>query len=180
MFEAKPGRVPVSQYLFEQGTDPTQEANYEANRDFSGGPKDFIIQPPITQNWEISQLNWEIVDVGTFTPDKYGALTALDPGIIFCIRDDEKVIKIFSGIFKIKDNASLQTLSGARQVITTAAGQNFASTVFDFGGMGEPLTLVGKKGGRLAITLNDNFTALEKHRFYASGYESRGVGHRYF
>lgn len=137
-----------------------------ANGNYSGAEEIFYIQPPSGQKYKIGSLVISIVDNGAYGYDNYGAMNALTNGIIFRVRNGAGTVllDITDGI-PIKKNAGFTRITSE---FYTPKDHIFIRINF-VDSFGSSITLDGDNGEKLEAVLNDNFTGVIEHYFYAAG-----------
>jgi hypothetical protein len=156
-------------YLDSNG-DGTGDKNVVGN--YSTDASSFYIQPPPNTEYHIERLIVAIRDGAGFRAERYAGLgAALTNGIDIQKRDTGgRILYSFLDGVPIRTNGDWGRLCYDVDLKTWGAGDDFLLVRFTIGKSGGHLHLDGSKNENLAITLNDDFTALNDHFFLVQGY----------
>jgi hypothetical protein len=157
-------QYPISQYMDTTG-DGT--GTYEANGDYSGAAEEFlyVAARPV----EIHRMVVTIEDTVGMQAEEYGNLgAALTNGVVVEIRDEnDNVLVVLTGQDPVHTNAEWGSHCYDVDLKTWGSGDELLLVRWTFEKKGEPVQL--DTGQKLVVRLNDNFTGLLQHRFFAQG-----------
>lgn len=138
--------------------------------DYSSLAKDFFITPPSKTAYLIHSLTVTLEASNALTPSGYGATAALTNGVnLILARPAEQ--SFLDGIL-IKNHYQWLGVSAHQHADSSSIGGSssphffIARLKFD-----EPILLSGKYAQQLIVRLNDDFSGLDSHRFFAEGCE---------
>ena len=159
----------IHQFLDVNG-DESGATNFNGN--YSVTPITAYIQPPAGEVYVITHLLIAVTD-NLINVDGYGNLSALSNGYdIQVVDSSDTLIVQLSGSLKINTHLDLATRYYHTRYISTGTGSNSMLHNVNFEEDGQPVIL--KDQQKLRIVLNDDFTGLVDHSFYANGYKGYG------
>jgi hypothetical protein len=132
-------------------------------QDFSGGAQDFFIKNHAgIEDLSLFHATVTILFPGKIEFDKYGNLDALTNGIKVSITDqDDDEIESLAGGGVIKDITDWFLHAPQETVLDSIANKTLIVLRWDFREHGSPIRL--REGWSLRLTLNDNFSGLDRH-----------------
>lgn len=159
----------IHQFLDVNG-DETGATNFNGN--YSVTPITAFIQPPAGEVYVITHLLIAVTD-NLVDVDGYGNIGPLSNGYdIQVVSSADDVIVNLNGALKINSHLDLSTRYYHTRYISTGTGSNSMVHNINFEEDGQPVIL--KNQQKLRIVLNDDFTGLVDHSFYANGYKGYG------
>jgi hypothetical protein len=155
------------QYLDKNGD---ESGDIEAIGNYSSTADDFFIQPPNGKVYQIHRLIVSIQSSSVIAALKYGSLAALANGIkIYTTKGPDAVEKLIN-------KAPIKTHDDWGGICHDSIALNYGSVAgksvsvrWSFFKSGTSIWLNGDLNHKLILRLNDNFTGLSAHRFYAQG-----------
>lgn len=142
-----------------------------ANGDYSSAEEIFYIQPPANQRYELHRIIITLEDTSGFSAQEYGNLgAALTNGIEIKSRNNDVVTCDITAGIPIKTNAQWAALAFDVDLKSWGAGNELLTARLTFEKAGEPIVICGNIGGRLEVSLNDDFSGLITQYFMVQGY----------
>ncbi len=166
------GQTPITRWL---DTDGDGTGTKVATGDYSSSAQIFYIAPPANQTYRLITMTVFICDDGAYQGAKYGAANALTNGIVSRVRNSggDVLANLTDGL-PVKSNSEWSALYGNVQRFNWSQEENGGGDAlairFNFRECGIPIELSGNNGEKLEMVLNDDFSALDDHRFYVVGY----------
>lgn len=168
MYEVQDKDAPLFRLMDTNG-DGTGTKN--ANGNYST-PDIFYIEPSSDRLFLINRMIVCIEDAAGMRAERYGSLSdALTNGIIVRVSDNSGVKQDLTDGIPVKTNAGWGTLCFDVDVKTWGAGDELLLVRWTFQRSGVPIPLNGAKGEKLEIYLQDDFTGIVNHYFFAQGRE---------
>lgn len=132
-------------------------------------PVVFKIQPAVGEAFNLYRLMMHITGSSPISSDEYGSITSLDNGTTIAIHstsDDSVIVDITDGM-PIKANSEWSRYCYDIGPDAFSAGSDYARARWSFDRAGGPITLTEDE--YLAITINDDLTAVGTHHFQVQG-----------
>jgi hypothetical protein len=134
------------------------------------GATDYVIEPPEDEVWDVHRLLVMIEDAGAFDAAKYGNAIDLTNGITLQIENAAGVInQIIPTYHPVKANADWGEWCYDVDVKSWGTGNEVMLVRWTFAKGGTTIKLSGKRGEKLVVTLNDDFTGLVEHHMTVQG-----------
>lgn len=163
-----PDILPQEQIYQLLSTNGDGTGDVQAIGDYSAEMVEFFVTNP-SRSLHISTMTIAVRDVGLFTQEGYGSLTALPNGIRVNVKDDKSdVILDMTGGMPIRSNAAWALMTFEASPLPQGPGDGFFGVRWAFGReSGSDIILL--PGHRLSVELNDDFTGLISHAFFIHG-----------
>lgn len=145
---------------------------FEAIEDYSGGglgATDFFIEPGANEIFAIETITIAIEDNAKISADKYGGITALTEGIAITIENDSGVVLDITTNAKIKTNTGWASYFDSMNTHTFGTGNELVIVYWKVSDTGRSILLDGNANEKLIFELNDDFSSLVSHTFFAHG-----------
>lgn len=140
--------------------------NFQANEDYSGGAKRFVLAPASGHTYQLERLIWTIGDDDA-DYNTYGNLPALVAGLRLVIETaaGEELVDLLGGATITKTEDLLMAGFEVTQLSSTAGDRRVTQAIRDFE---TPPLIRGRDGDRLVVIVPaDDFSTLEIHTFLA-------------
>lgn len=167
----------ISQYMSSNG-DGTGTVSVNGN--YSGGSALTIsVTPPAGEIYRITHVVLGIMDTNGMTLGTYGTIAGgVNPGPVLRKQDDTGTLVDYTKTYPPTTNFWIASMVGPRNFEHIDVGGTADEAIyatFDFIGMtGQAVRLVGDDSERLEVYLNDDFSGLLNHTWYAWGYKEVG------
>ncbi len=133
--------------------------------DYSGGPVAFAYKPEPGEKVLVHRFIAVVQSVGVLSDTKYGTNITLINGIRVGFRNDTVTIRDLT-----KDRRVWTNRDWCIYCHRIREGTNHQAAHWDFTMHGPPVLLDGDRDNeRLELTMHDNFTTLQQHRFLVQG-----------
>jgi hypothetical protein len=138
--------------------------------DYSSTETSFRITDP-DKHFYITRMLVQIEDSGSFATSGYGALAGLTNGIHVHVSDANEVVdNDLTDQLPIKSNNDWARVCYDLKLENWASGNSAVHARWTFTNAGHPIRV--EKNHHFEVVLNDNFTGLVSHYFFAQGFSS--------
>ena len=156
--------VPLVPGYFETGTFP-EFGSDNANGDFSSEPGHFCLFPDPKRRFVIKNMIISIQDSGTVKSDRYGSEMLLTNGVQCRVVNPNGIKEDLLDGITVMTNQDWERVTGQLRV-PPFTPTNGVTVVWEFAAN---VVLNFREREFMAITLNDDFTALSGHHFLCEG-----------
>lgn len=157
--------------LFQNFNHETIPGTIDATGDYSSTAVDFVLQADFNRDTYVTEVAVLIEDSAANDMTKYGALNALSNGISLKVEDEDgnELVDLMDDRL-VTTNSDWSLFGDVQQLAATTL---VAKIDFEKGPGAIRLRGGPRERDKMVMALNDSFTGLTKHRFFAKGYYGR-------
>lgn len=139
------------------------------------GARTLFIQPPAGTVFLLHRILVTIRDSGVWTADGYGSGAALGTGVrCYLAQDGVEKLDLMDGE-SVKTNGGWGGICYDVDLKSWGNGDSFLVVRWTFSKAGIPVMLDGRTKDQLVISLADDLSGLDGHRFFVQGFQPAGV-----